>query len=71
MVFVMSRKTQKPKSRREHDQTKRNKDNLQKPVSNKGAVSKGNVSSKPSLTKQPTAKESIIEKCKKLLGRKN
>ena len=50
MVFTMSKKSPKLKSRKEHDQLKRGKISDEKSVS---------------------ANESIIEKCKKLIRRKN
>ena len=82
----MSKKSPKTKSRREHDQMKRDKtSNVKsasgnkpasndKPVSsNKPASTNKSVSSnKPSSTnKLVTSKDSIIEKCKKILKRDN
>jgi hypothetical protein len=58
----MSKEDSKPKSRREHDQMKRDK------MSNKNSVS-GN---KPVSSNKPVlSNESIIGKCKKLLRREN
>ena len=58
----MSKENSKPKSRREHDQMKREK------ISNKNSVSDNkSVSS----NKPVSSNESIIGKCKKLLRREN
>jgi hypothetical protein len=57
----MSKNIQKPKSRREHDQMKRDGMNNQKSISDNKSINQKSVSNN----------KSIIEKCKKLIRRNN
>jgi hypothetical protein len=68
----MSKNIQEPKSRKEHDQMKRDGMNNQKSVSNNKSINRKSVSDNKSINRKSISdNKSIIEKCKKLIRRNN